>query len=146
MDLVHEQDLALVEGSEDRRQVALAVERRAGHGTQPDTELGTDHVREARLAEPRRSGQQDVLESFATTARGLERNSQLLAQPLLPNELVERAGAKRAVELLVALRLEHGRDESRRGHAACRRACRTRSSGGSPGSIDASTDSASTME
>ena len=69
---------------------------------------------------------------------------ELLAQPLLADELVERAGPERAIELLVALGLEHGRDEPRRAHAACLSASRTRSSGGSAGSIAASTDSAST--
>ena len=85
-----------------------------------------------------------MLECLAAAARGFERNRELLAHAILADELVERPRAEREVELLVALGLEHGRDEPRRGHAACLSAIRTRSSGGSAASISASTDSAST--
>ena len=61
MDLVHEQDVARLEGGEDRCDVLL-LERRAGDGAQADAELLADDLRERRLSEPRRPGEQDVVE------------------------------------------------------------------------------------
>ncbi len=143
VDLVHEQHIPFIERSEDGCEVTLAVERRACHRAQPDAELGADDVCKARLAEAGRAGQQDVLESLTAAACSFERDRELLADALLADELVERPRAKRALELLVALALEHRRDEPLT-HAACLSARRTRSSGGNAGSMSASTDSAST--
>ena len=122
MHLVDEQHVALLERGEDRRKVALAVERRPCDRAKADAQLGPDHVGEARLAEPGRAGEQDVVERLTSPPCRLERNPQLLAQTFLSHELVERARAERAVELLLALRLDHRRQQTRRAHAACRSA------------------------
>ena len=143
VDLVDEQDVARLEAREDRRHVALPLERWAGHCPQPDLELLADDRRERRLAEARRPDEEDVVERLASRPRGLERDLELLLRPLLPDELVEAAGAQRALDVLLAL-LERRRQE-RRAHAAARRAMRTRSSAGSSGSTSARTRSASIM-
>ena len=57
MDLVHEQDVALLERREDGGEISLAVERRAGDGPEADPKLRADHMGEARLAETRRAGE-----------------------------------------------------------------------------------------
>jgi hypothetical protein len=51
VDLVDEQDVALLERRQDRRQIALALERRPGDRPNPDAELLAEDVGEARLAE-----------------------------------------------------------------------------------------------
>ena len=104
----------------------------AGPGDAADAhaELLADDVREARLAEPRRPDEQDVVERLLAGLRRLERDVELLLDPLLADELVERARAERALDLVV-LGLQRRREELL-GHAAFS-ACRTRSSGGSLG-------------
>ena len=64
VDLVDEEDVARLERGEDRGDV-LPLERRPGDRADADAELLADDVREARLAEPRRAGEQDVVERLA---------------------------------------------------------------------------------
>ena len=61
VDLVDEEHVARLERGEDRGDVLL-LERRPGHGAQPDAELLADDLRERRLAEARRAGEQHVVE------------------------------------------------------------------------------------
>ena len=68
VDLVDEEHVALLERGEDRRDVALALERGAGDGADADAELLADDVGEARLAEARRADEQDVVERLAARA------------------------------------------------------------------------------
>src|SRR6266516_6984404 len=91
VDLVDEQDVPLLEPGQDRRYVALALQRRARDGTQPHTELFTDDVSEARLAEARRADQQEMVERLLAPASGFERDRELLLDALLADELVQIA-------------------------------------------------------
>ncbi len=143
MDLVDEEHVARLESGQDRRHVALALERRPGDAADADAELLADDVREARLAQPGRPDEQHVVECLLARARSLERDVELLLEPFLPDEVVETARAQRAVEL-VLLRAERRR-EKLLAHAALR-AWRTRSSGAASGSVVASARSASTTE
>ena len=74
MDLVHEQDVTLLERGEDRRDVALPLECGAGDRADADAELLPDDVGQARLAEPGRPDEQDVVERLAACLRRLEGN------------------------------------------------------------------------
>src|SRR5919201_6855903 len=141
VDLVDEEDVARLERGEDRGDVALPLERRASEGADADAELLADDVGEARLAEPGRADEEDVVERLAARPRRLERDRELLLDPLLADEVVEPARAEASLELLL-VRAGGGREELRR-HAACLSAWRTRSSGGRPGSVAASARSAS---
>ena len=142
VDLVDEEDVAGLEAREDGGDVALPLERRAGHGTDPDAELLTEDEREARLPEPGRADEEHVVERLAPGPRRLERDAELLLDPLLADELVEPARTEAAVELFLFRLCGRGEELRRGGHAA-RKACRTRSSGGRSGSIAASACSAS---
>ena len=62
VDLVDEEDVARLQRGQDRRHVALPLERRPGDAADADAELLADDVREARLAEARRPDEQDVVE------------------------------------------------------------------------------------
>src|SRR5207247_3086719 len=62
VDLVDEENVALPEAGQNRRDVALPLQRRPRDRTEPDTELLADDVGEARLAQARRADQQEVVE------------------------------------------------------------------------------------
>ena len=142
VDLVDEEHVARLQRGEDRGDVLL-LDRRAGDRANADAELLADDVREAGLAEARRTGEQHVVERLAARLRRGERDLELFLHTLLADEVVESAGAERLLELFLVL-LEDGRDE--RAHAALRKACRTRSSGDASPSVSASARSASTIE
>ena len=142
VDLVDEDHVARLDRREDRRDV-LPLERRACDGADADAELFADDVREACLAEPGRPDEQHVIKGFAARLRGGERNAELLLDALLADEVVEAARPERLLDRLLVL-LDHGREKRSAAHAACFNARRTRSSGGSAGSVSASARSAST--
>ena len=75
-------------------------------------ELGGDDLRERGLAEARRPGQQQVVERVAARAGGLDRDGKLLAQALLPDEVLQAPRPQRAVELVLGD--EVGRLDARR--------------------------------
>src|SRR5919201_3846788 len=133
VDLVHEEDVARLEGREDRSDVALALEHRAGDGADADAELLAHDEREARLAEPGRPDEEHVVERLAAGAGRVESDAELLLHPLLADELVQPARAEAALELLLVG--ADGRGEELRRHAARLSASRTRSSAGASGSV-----------
>ena len=110
MDLVDEEDVLLVEPGEDRRHVALPLERRAGDRAQPDVELLADDRRERRLAEARRPDEENVVERLAARLRRLQRDVELLLDPLLADEVVESPRTQRLLDLFVAF-AQRGREE-----------------------------------
>jgi hypothetical protein len=144
VDLVDEQDVLQLEAGKDRGHVALPLERRAGDGADADAELLADDLRERRLPEPGRTDEEDVVERLATRLGCGERDSKLLLDTLLADELVEAARAERALELLLLGAEDLGRDSAHQ--AACLSASLTRSSAGSSGSTAARACSASRTE
>ena len=80
---------------------------RAGDGADPDAELLADDVGEARLAEPGRADEQDVVERLVPRRRRGQRDLELVLEPLLTDELVESPRPERAVEIVLAGILEH---------------------------------------
>ena len=152
VDLVDEEHVARLERREHRRDVLL-LERRAGDRAEAHAELLPDDLRERRLAETGRAGEQDVVERLAPRLRRVERDRELLLDALLADEVVEPARAERAFGLLV-LGVEDGSARGRPMNLRSRRglllrerdASATRSSAGSSGSISASARSASTTE
>ena len=120
VNLVDEQHVARLERREDRRHVALPLERRPGNGAYADAELLADDEREARLAEARGPDEQHVVERLAARLRSGERDRELLLDALLSDELVQAARPERLLELLILLG-DHGSKELR-AHAALRKA------------------------
>src|SRR5439155_12657803 len=98
VDLVHEEDVVALEPGEDRGHVAFALERGAGDAADADTELLTNDVRQARLAQSRRTDEQDMVERFLTRFRRGERNRKLVLDALLADELGQPARAQRFLE------------------------------------------------
>ena len=101
MDLVDEQDVARLERGQDRRHVALSLERRSCDAADADVELLADDVGETRLAQAGRADEQHVVERLRPRPRGLERDLELLLDPVLSDEVVEPSGPQRALELVL---------------------------------------------
>ena len=101
VDLVDEEDVVGLERGEHRGEVALALQHRAAGDVEAHPELGRDDAGQRGLAEPRRTGEQHVIEGLGALARRLEEDAQLLLHALLPDEVVEPARAQRAVELVL---------------------------------------------
>ena len=117
MDLVHEQDVAGLQRGQDRCQVALPLERRAGDRADPNAELLPDDVREARLPQAGRPDEQDVVERLSPAPSRLQRDRELFLDARLADEVVERARTQRALEL-VLVGSDRGSQELRRGAQA----------------------------
>ncbi|GAA3072415.1 hypothetical protein GCM10020000_66460 [Streptomyces olivoverticillatus] len=82
--------------------------------------LRRDDHRQGGLAEARGSGEQDVVGGGAAGAGGLEHEVELLADPLLADELAEVLGPQGSLDGLV-LAVGNGVDEAigRRGRGVC---------------------------
>jgi hypothetical protein len=99
MDLVDEQDVSGLEVREDRDEVAGPLEGRARRHADLGAHLGGDDMRQARLAEPRRTGEQQVRTLLAPLLRGTENYREVLLDVGLSDELIERSRTQGAIEL-----------------------------------------------
>ena len=113
VDLVDEQDLAVVEGGEERGQVARPLDDGPGGGLDRDAELGRDHVGEARLADARRPEEQDVVEGLAAAPGGLDGDPEVGDHLRLADVLVEPARAQRDLEAEVVVDRASGDEAGR---------------------------------
>ena len=100
VDLVDEQDVAILEIGEQGGEVARFGDHRPGGGAEADAELARDDLRQRGLAEPRRPEEQHMVERIAARLRRLDEDPQIFPRRLLPDKLVERLGAQRGVEVL----------------------------------------------
>ena len=97
MHLVDEEDAAVVEIGEDRGEVTGAFERRPAGDAQGDAKLGGDDTGQRRLPGSRRSGEQQMVDGLAASARRTEQDVEVLLEPLLAHELVEAPRAERGL-------------------------------------------------
>ncbi len=102
MDLVDEQDVALVEVGEHRGQVAGPLQRRPRRDPQGHAHLGGNDPGQAGLAQPRRTGQEQVVGRLAPAAGRLQQDLEVLAELGLADELLEPAGPQRHLLGLLA--------------------------------------------
>ena len=101
VDLVEEEDLALLEGGEDRGQVAGVLDGGARGDADGGAHLGRDDHREGGLAQARGAGEQDVVGGGPTRACRPQDEVELLADLLLTDELVQVLGAQGGLDGLV---------------------------------------------
>ena len=87
VDLVDEEDVVPAQAGEDRHQVRGLLQGGRGRAAKLDAELVGDDRRQRRLAEPRRPGEEDVIERFAAVAGGAHEHAQVLAELLLADEV-----------------------------------------------------------
>src|SRR5262249_13230895 len=102
VDLVDEDDVTRLDRREDRGHV-LPLEGGAGDRADAGAGLLADDVRKARLAETRGADQKDVVERVTSSLRGIERDRKLLLDTGLADEVVQPAGPKALLDLLVLL-------------------------------------------
>ena len=100
VDLVDEQDVAVLEVGEQRGEVARLGDHRARGRAEADAHLAREDPGERGLAEPRRAVEQHMVERLAAALRGVDEHAQILARGLLADELVEALRPKRRVGIL----------------------------------------------
>ena len=79
--------LLVLQVRDDRRQIALDLQRRRGGLLKMHAELVGDDVGQRRLAQPRRPVEQHVVHRLAARFCGLDRDLQILFHFVLPDEL-----------------------------------------------------------
>jgi hypothetical protein len=87
MNLIQKQHLPLPQVRQDRRQIALNLQRRPARLLKPHLQLIRNDRRQRRLAQPRRPEQQHMVQRLAARLRRLQRNRQLLLRLRLPDKL-----------------------------------------------------------
>src|SRR5439155_215798 len=112
-----------------------SIQDGAGRDAEADPELGGDDVGERRLSEPRAAGEEQVVGRLVPCLGSVEDDREVLLGGGLPDEVDERPGPERPVELHLlddALLRRRGRGEHAVGHvlagsrpASCCRAART---------------------
>jgi hypothetical protein len=100
VDLVDEEDVAILEIGEQGGEIAGLGDHRPRGGAKADAELARDDLGERRLAEPRRPEEEHMIERIAPRPGGRDEHPQILPRRLLPDELVERLGAQRRIQVL----------------------------------------------
>ena len=103
VDLVDEEDLAVVEGGQEGGEVARPLDHGAGGALDRHAELDRDHVGEARLADAGRAEEQHVVEGLAARAGGLDRDAEVRDHLRLADVLVEAPRAQRDLEAEVVV-------------------------------------------
>ena len=99
VDLVDEQHVSGLQRREDRCDVLL-LQRGPRDRAETDAQLLAHDLRECRLPQPGRAGEQHVVERVVTRPRRLESDPQLLLDPLLSDEVVESARPERLLGLV----------------------------------------------
>ena len=113
MNFVEKKYFALFERSEDRGQVALAFEQRAGTGFDDHAQFAGDNLRERRLAKPRRAVEQHVIERFAAAARRLDGDLDVFLHARLADVIGEAFRANARVNARVFIQRRAGNDALR---------------------------------
>src|SRR2546425_8583622 len=110
MDLVDEEDVAVLQVGEDRGERALVLDRRAGRRADVDTHLVRYDVGERRLPQPGRPCDQDVFDRLVAAARRRDQDLQVRLDAILADELGEATRAQAPFEFFVVAALLGGDD------------------------------------
>ena len=113
MDLVDEEDVALLEVGEEGGEVAGPRDHRTRGGAEIDAELAGNDLRQRRLAEARRPDEEDMVERLVPRARGIDEDLEVRAGLGLADEIGEELRAERRVRRVVVAGL--GRDDAAHG-------------------------------
>ena len=87
VDLVDEEDVALVQVGQDGRQVAGPLDGRPGGDLDAHAHLVGDDVGQRGLAQARRAVEQDVIQRLAARLGRLDQDAQVLLDPILADIL-----------------------------------------------------------
>ena len=103
MDFVEEEDLFGLEVGEDGGHVALDLEGRAGGLLEANVELVGDDGGQRGFTEPGRSEKENVVEGFAASLGGFERDGQLLLGLGLADEFGKALGAEFELDQVIVV-------------------------------------------
>ena len=95
MDLVHKQDIPLVEIGQQRRQIPRLFNGRAGGDADIDPHLLRDDPRQRGLAQTRRPVEQHMIQRFLPLPGRLNKNAQILLGLFLTDVLRQSLGPQR---------------------------------------------------
>src|SRR5215212_4483359 len=95
MDLVYKKEIAVIERGEDGRHIPRPLQARPAGGREADAHLRREDAAQARLPEPRWPGKEYVVQCLFALLGCLHEDSQVVLEPLLPDELVEVARPER---------------------------------------------------
>ncbi len=100
VDLVDEQDVAVLEVGQQGGEIARLGDHRARGGAEADPHFAGEDPGERGLAETRRAEEQDMVERLAARLGGVDEDAEVLARRLLADEFVEALGPKRRIGVL----------------------------------------------
>ena len=98
VNLVHEKHIGRIEVGEDRRQIALDLNQRAGSRAKTGGHLVGNHRRQRGLSETGGTVEQDMIERLAPLAGRSDRNFEVFLDSRLPDIFVERLRPQGEVE------------------------------------------------
>ena len=113
VDLVDEQDVALLERGQDRGEVAGPLDRRARGVLDVHAELAGDDRGEGRLAEAGRAVEEDVVGRLSPAPGRGQQHRQVRLDLALPDVFVERPRSQGALDDEVTVVLEVRREDAR---------------------------------
>ena len=99
VNLVHKEDVALLEVGEYGSEVSRARDSRTRRSAKASTHLVGDHVGKRGLSQPRRTGEEHVVEGLVAVFSSCDKHAKVIAHPLLAAVLVERGRAKAPVDI-----------------------------------------------
>ncbi len=106
---------------QDGGEITAALNDGAGTCAKAHPHLAGDDMRQGRLAEPGRAGEEDMVEGFAPVFGGVDKDAQIVAQLALADEIVERQRPQRGLSLVPLGRLRA--DDARLGIVHCPSSC-----------------------
>ena len=108
VDLVDEQDVAGLQVGQQRGEIAGTLEHRPGSTLDGNAHFLGDDIRQGRLAQPRRTEDQRMVERLLAAARGMDEQLHLLAHAGLADVVGQLQRANGAVQLLIAFATGNG--------------------------------------
>src|SRR5580704_8231281 len=98
MNFIEEKEIAFIERSEHRGEIAFFLQQRAGAYFDGDAHFVRKNLRQRRLSQTRRAVKQDVIESFAASACRFHSDGEIFFYACLADVIVEALWAHAGFE------------------------------------------------
>ena len=98
MNLVDKENVTLAQIGENGSQVTGALNGGAGRDTDVDTQLVGDEMGDGRLAQTGRAIEKNMIQCFVPSNGGLDKNTEVLLDALLPDQLGEGLRSEGSVD------------------------------------------------
>jgi len=101
MNLVNKENIARADIGKQPHHIALLGKSRPGGNPNSCSHFVGNHMGQRRLAQTGRPIKKNVLQRLAPLSRRLNRNSQFLPNPILPDTLLKQTRTQRIIELFL---------------------------------------------